>query len=154
IAVPEEPRVRFRVDQPDIPRVAAGDRLIALFTGLPDGRWEGRVTEAPHALKNVGGREVGEALGQLADGRGLPLNAAMDVQVVVAERHRVLVIPRGALRREGGRRFVYVVRRGRTARQEVQVGLVGLSEVEVGGGLAEGDPVVVDAAAELADGER
>jgi HlyD family secretion protein len=152
---PASPRVRFRIDQPDLPRVAAGQPLIVLFAGLPDRRWDGRVTAAPGTLKNIGGREVGEALGQIADpGRALPLNAAVDVQVVVAERRGVLTIPRGALRRQGGRRFVYVVRRGRTVRRDVQVGLVGLSEVEVASGLAEGEPVVEDAAAELQEGER
>ncbi len=152
---PAAPRVRFRIDQPDLPKVAVGQRLIVLFTGLPDRQWDGRVTAAPGALKNVGGREVGEALGQIADpGRTLPLNAAVDVQVVVAEHRGVLTIPRGALHRAGGRRFVYVVRRGRTVRRDVQVGLVGLSEVEVASGLAEGEPVVADAAADLQEGER
>ena len=152
---PAAPRVRFRIDQPDLPKVALGQRLIVLFSGLPDRRWDGQVTAAPGALKNVGGREVGEALGQIADpGRALPLNAAVDVQVVVAERKGVLTIPRGALRREGARRFVYVVEGGHTARRDVEVGLVGLSEVEVRRGLDLGDPVVADAAAELTEGQR
>ena len=155
VTAPAAPRVRFRIDQPDLPRVAVGQRLLVLFAGLPDRRWEGQVTAAPGALKNVGGREVGEALGQIADpGRALPLNAAVDVEVVVAERRGVLTIPRGALRRQGGRRFVYVVDGGRAARRDVQVGLVGLSDVEVTSGLAPGDPVVADAAAELQEGER
>jgi HlyD family secretion protein len=155
VTAPAAPRVRFRIDQPDLPRVAVGQRLLVLFAGLPDRRWEGQVTAAPGALKNVGGREVGEALGRIADpGRALPLNAAVDVEVVVAERRGVLTIPRGALRRQGARRFVYVVDGGRAARRDVQVGLVGLSDVEVTSGLAPGDPVVADAAAELQEGER
>jgi len=155
VTEPAAPRVRFRIDQPDLPRVAVGQRLLVLFAGLPDRRWEGQVTAAPGALKNVGGREVGEALGRIADpGRALPLNAAVDVEVVVAERRGVLTIPRGALRRQGGRRFVYVVDGGRTARRDVQVGLVGLADVEVTSGLAEGDPVVADAGPELQEGER
>lgn len=154
VTEPTAPRVRFRIDQPDLPKVAVGQRVVVLFSGLPDRRWDGQVTAAPGALKNVGGREVGEALGQIADpGRALPLNAAVDVQVVVAERKGVLTIPRGALRRAGTRRFVYVVDGGKTARRDVEVGLVGLSEVEVRRGLDLGDRVVADAA-ELTEGQR
>jgi len=129
--------------------------MIVLFTGLPERLWEGRVTAAGGGLRDVGGRVVGEALGEIADpGRALPLNAAVDVQVVVAERHGVLTIPRGALRRDGERRFVYAVAGGRAARREVAVGLVGLAQVEIRGGLDPGDAVVADPAVPLAEGQR
>jgi HlyD family secretion protein len=155
---PGQPRVRLRIDQPDLPRIAIGQRMIVTFSGLPDRAWEGRVTAAGGGLRDVGGRQVGEALGEIADpGRALPLNAAVDVQVVVAERSGVLTIPRSALRREADRRFVYVVAAGagpRAVRRDVTVGLVGLSQVEVLSGLASGDRVVADAALPLREGQR
>ncbi len=155
VADPDQPRVRLRIDQPDLPRIAAGQRMIVTFSGLPDRAWEGRVTAAAGGLRDVGGRQVGEALGEIADpGRALPLNAAVDVQVVVAERSGVLTIPRSALRREADRRFVYVVAAGAAARRDVTVGLVGLSQVEVLSGLAAGDSVVADAAVPLREGQR
>jgi len=146
VTLPEHPRVRFRIDQPDLPRIAAGQRIIVAFSGLPGRSWDGEVTAPARALRDVGGREVGEGLGAIADpGRALPLNAAVDVQVVVAERRGVLTVPRGALRREGDRRFVYRVDGNRVERRDVQVGLIGLSEVEIASGLASGDRVVADA---------
>jgi hypothetical protein len=147
--------VRFRIDQPDLPRIAAGQRMTVRFSGLPDRSWEGRVTAAGGGLRDVGGREVGEALGELADpARALPLNATVDVQVVVAERRGVLTIPRSALRREGDQRVVYLVAGDTVRRRAVTVGLVGLSEVEVAGGLAADDRVVADAAVPLREGQR
>jgi RND family efflux transporter MFP subunit len=152
---PDHPRLRFRIDQPDLPRIAAGQRMTVRFSGLPDRSWEGRVTAAGGGLRDVGGREVGEALGELADpARALPLNATVDVQVVVAERRGVLTIPRSALRREGDQRVVYLVAGDTVRRRAVTVGLVGLSEVEVAGGLAADDRVVADAAVPLREGQR
>src|SRR5438477_9920358 len=37
-------RLRARVDQPDLPRIAPGQRLVMTFDGLPQQRWEGRVS--------------------------------------------------------------------------------------------------------------
>jgi HlyD family secretion protein len=98
---PDHPHVRCRVDQPDLPRVAAGQRLIVTFNGLPDSQWDGTVRRVGTGLREAGGREVGEITGELADPvHSLPANAAVDVQVVIAQKQAVLSIPRSALHRE------------------------------------------------------
>ncbi len=98
---PDHPHVRCRVDQPDLPRVAPSQRLIVTFNGLPDRQWEGTVQRVGTGLREAGGREVGEIVGELADPvHTLPANAAVDVQVVVAQKRGVLSIPRSALRRD------------------------------------------------------
>ncbi len=98
---PDHPHVRCRVDQPDLPRVAPNQRLIVTFNGLPDRQWDGTVQRVGTGLREAGGREVGEIVGQLADPvHTLPANAAVDVQVVVAQKRGVLTVPRSALRRD------------------------------------------------------
>jgi len=98
---PDHPHVRCRVDQPDLPRVAPNQRLIVTFNGLPDRQWDGTVQRVGTGLREAGGREVGEIVGELADPvHTLPANAAVDVQVVVAQKRGVLTIPRAALRRD------------------------------------------------------
>ncbi|MBV8199195.1 MAG: HlyD family efflux transporter periplasmic adaptor subunit, partial [Acidobacteria bacterium] len=98
---PDHPHVRCRVDQPDLPRVAPNQRLIVTFNGLPDRKWEGTVERVGTGLREAGGREVGEIVGELSDPvHTLPANAAVDVQVVVAQKRGVLSIPRSALRRD------------------------------------------------------
>jgi RND family efflux transporter MFP subunit len=152
---PDHPRVRLRVDQPDVPRIAVGQRLVVTFSGLPGEQWEGRVTVAAPVLREAAGREVGEVAGEVADPRHLlPLNASVDARIVLAEKTAVLTVPRSALYREGGRRFVYVLRRGRAHRQEVSVGLVGLTDVEITGGLDIGQSVVVAGEIPLVEGLR
>ncbi|HEV3457620.1 MAG TPA: HlyD family efflux transporter periplasmic adaptor subunit [Thermoanaerobaculia bacterium] len=98
---PDHPHVRCRVDQPDLPRVAPNQPLIVTFNGLPDRRWDGTVRRVGTGLREAGGREVGEIVGELSDPvHTLPANAAVDVQVVVAQKRGVLSIPRSALRRD------------------------------------------------------
>jgi HlyD family secretion protein len=98
---PDHPHVRCRVDQPDLPRVAPNQRLIVTFNGLPDRQWDGTVQRVGTGLREAGGREVGEIVGELSDPvHTLPANAAVDVQVVVAQKRGVLTVPRAALRRD------------------------------------------------------
>jgi membrane fusion protein, multidrug efflux system len=153
VADPAERRLRTRVDQPDLPRIAAGQRLFVTFDGLPDRRFEGTVRQVSPGLREVAGREVGEVLGTLADpGASLPPNASVNVQIVTGERKNALVVPRAALYRDGGKRFVFVLD-GETARKrEISVGLVGLTDVEVTNGLAEKERVLLPGAVPLSDG--
>jgi membrane fusion protein, multidrug efflux system len=106
-------------------------------------------------LREVGGREVGEVLGEVADPKSkLPSNAAVDVQIVTGEKKAALVAPRASVFRDGEKRYVYVLDGGRARRREVTVGLVGLTEVEVASGLTEKDVVILPGATALSDGLR
>jgi HlyD family secretion protein len=155
VSDPDHLRVRARVDQPDLPRVAAGQRLVVTFDGLAERRWGGRVTLVAPGLREVGGRQVGEVLGEISDPTSqLPPNASVNVQIVVAEKPSVLVVPRAALIRDGHRRFVWVLRDGRARRRDVTVGLVGLTEVEIQSGLSEGESVLMSGAIPLSEGLR
>ncbi len=152
---PARRRVRARVDQPDLPRVALGQRVTVTFDGLPDRRWDGTVTEVSESLRAVGNREVAEVLAEIADPSGvLPPNASVNVQIVAGEKRGVLAIPRSALFRDDERRFVYVLVGGRARRRTVSTGLVGLTLVEVTQGLKEGEQVLLPGTAPLSDGLR
>jgi membrane fusion protein (multidrug efflux system) len=125
------------------------------FDGLPDRRWEGRVVSVPTGVREAGGRQVGEVLGEISDSRlSLPPNASVNVQIVAGEKASALAIPRAALFREGERRYVYRLESGRARRRGVSVGLIGLNEVEVTSGLAERDVVLLPGSTPLSDGLR
>ena len=147
--------MRARVDQPDLPRVAVGQRLIVTFDGLPDRRWEGKVLMVSSGVREASGREVGEVLGEISDKPlSLPPNASVNVQIVVGEKHGVLTIPRAALQRDGNRRFAWRLENGRARRWNVLVGLIGLNDVEITGGLQEKDTVILPGTVPLSDGLR
>ena len=114
----EKRRLRARVDQPDLPRIAVGQRIAVSFDGLPREKWEGKVTFVSPGLTQFEGREVGEVLGDVADPSGkLPTNAAVEVEIVAGEKSNTLVVPRASVLRDGDKRFVYVVEDGRARRR-------------------------------------
>ncbi len=152
---PEKRRLRARVDQPDLPRIAVGQRLILSFDGLPRDKWEGTVTFVSPGLTRIEGREVGEVLGDVADpSRRLPTNAAVEVEIVAGEKSDTLIVPRASVLRDGEKRFLYLAENGRARRREVQVGLSGLTEVEILGGVSEKDAVILPGSTALSEGLR
>ncbi len=125
------------------------------FDGLPDRTWEGTIARVSPGLREVGGREVSDVLGEIRDAPGtLPPNASVNVEIVVGEKKGALVVPRGAVGRDGEKRFVWIADAGRARRRDVTVGLMGLTEAEVAAGLAVGDAVLLPGTTPLADGER
>ena len=155
VADPEHLRVRTRVDEPDLPRIAVGQRMIVTFDGLPDRRWEGKVLSVPSGVTETGGRQVGEVVGEISDTRlTLPPNASVNVQIIVGEKRSALSIPRAALQRDGDQRYVYVLEKGRARRRPVSVGLIGLSDVEIVNGLSEKEIVLIPGTVALSDGMR
>jgi HlyD family secretion protein len=155
VADPGIRRVRARVDQPDLPRIAPGQRMRVTFDGLPERKWEGTIARVSPGLREVGGREVSDVLGEVRDEAGeLPPNASVNVEVVAGERKGVLLFPRGALQRDDESRYVFVPAGGRARRRDVRIGLMGLTAVEVTSGLAEGEVVLLPGSTPLADGAR
>ena len=155
IADPARRRVRARVDEPDLPRIAPGQELTATFDGLPGREWRGKVTAVSSTLRDEAGRRVGDVTGEIADpGVLLPGNASVNVSVVTASSRGALVVPRAALQRDGARRFVFVFDGSRARRREVSVGLLGATEVQITSGIAAGDRVVLPGSAPLSDGAR
>jgi len=155
VADPASRIVRARVDQPDLPRIAPGLRMRLTFDGLPEKSWWGTIARVSPGLRDVGGREVSDVLGEIRDATGeLPPNASVNVEIVAGEKKGALVVPRGAIVRDGEKRFVWVPNGGRASRRGVTVGLLGVSEAEVTAGLAAGETVLLPGATPLTDGAR
>ena len=142
----------------DAVRVRPGTRM--LVAG-----WGGETLEAtvrlvePAAFRKISALGVEEQrVNVIADFRQVPAGLGdayrIDARVVIAERADALKVPAGALFRHEGRWAVYRVEDGRARLRPVEAGLRGAREVEVAGGLAEGDEVVLYPGNELAEGRR
>ena len=65
-----------------------------------------------------------------------------------------MLVPRAAVREEGGAAAVFVHREGRVERRAVKLGQARGNEHEVIAGLSDGDQVVTTGTKELRDGQN
>ena len=150
--VPEDSiEVRLGVDPGDLDRVAAGQPVhLVPVLGAHPAAIEGRVRLVSEEI-NPASRLV-DVYVSIPGDAGLPLDTYAVGDVVVASR-AALAVPRQAVLPEGERDFVFTVEGGRAKRRDVAVGLFDADWVEVsGGGLSEGQRVVVSGNYELEDG--
>ena len=138
--------VRAFVDEPDIGRLQAGQRVEITWDALPGRLWTGTVSTVPSTVKLRVNRNVGETTCTIdnLDFRLLP-NVNVGVTIVVAEHSNVLTLERDALHADDSQSYVFRVVNERLNRQPVQISLQNLTRVEITSGLAEGAVVALSA---------
>ena len=149
--------VRTFVDEPDIGRLASGQRIEVSWDAVPARLWSGTVSTTPSTVKLRGSRNVGEVTCTVdnQDGRLLP-NINVGVTIITAEHSRVLTVLREAVRMDDTKPYVYQVVNGVLRRRGVEVSLQNLTRVEITAGLPE-NAVVALASTDskpLTDGAR
>jgi len=103
---------------------------------------------------------VGELLCSISNDKlELLPNINVNVRINARERRGVLALPRGAVQAEGGRRFVFVVKKNQLGvgkatleRREIHVGIADATNYEVVSGLQEGEMVALPGDVDLRDG--
>jgi HlyD family secretion protein len=147
--------VRAFVDEPDIGRLAAGQKVEVTWDALPARTWSGAVISVPSTVKLRGSRNVGEVTCTVDnhDMRLLP-NVNVGVIVITAEHSGVLTLLREAVRMDDTKPYVYQVVDGELKRREVEVSLQNLTRVEITAGLPENSVVALSSveAKPLTDG--
>jgi len=146
-------RVRAFVDEPEMGWLEQGQTVEITWDAMPGRIWTGQAEQIPKAVVSRGTRSVGEVVCSVENDKGelLP-NTNVNIRIRVRERSNTLVVPRAAVRADGGRRFVFVVEDGTLHRREVRVGIAGISDYEILDGLKEGERVALPGAVELRDG--
>ena len=151
--------VEVDVNESSLARVAPDQPVQAVLDAYPDWKIPGRVrTIIPTADRQKATVKVRVAFDRL-DPRILP---DMGVKVTFLGPEPTAaqagapraVVPRAAIREEGGAQVVYVLRDGRVERRAVRLGEVRGSEQEVTGALTDGEQVVVKGLDGLRDGQR
>jgi HlyD family secretion protein len=150
--------VRAFVDEPDIGRLASGQKIEVTWDALPGRIWTGVVSTVPSTVKLRGARNVGEVTCTLDnhDLRLLP-NVNVGIIVITAEHSGVLTLLREAVRIDDAKPYVYQVVDNELKRREVEVSLQNLTQVEITAGLSENSVVALssaDANKPLVDGAR
>ncbi|MGA3349370.1 MAG: efflux RND transporter periplasmic adaptor subunit [Candidatus Sulfotelmatobacter sp.] len=149
--------VRSFIDEPDIGRLAAGQKIEVTWDALPERIWNGTVSTIPSTVKLRGARNVGEVTCSV-DNHDLHLlpNVNVSVTIVAAEHSGVLTLSREALRNDDSKPYVYRVEDGKLVRRDVEVSLQNLTRVEIASGLPEHAQVALSStdAKPLLDGAR
>jgi HlyD family secretion protein len=135
-------RVRAYFDEPEIGRLAVGQKIQIKWDAKPGHTWNGYIERTPVTVINLGTRSVGEVLVKINDGNsGLLPDTNVTVTVTISSDPNALSVPREALHSENGKTFVYKVVKNTLKRTYVTIGTINLTQVGVLSGLAEGDQV-------------
>jgi len=152
--------VRAFIDEPELGALEPNEPVKITWDALPSRSWTGKTEIIPKQVVARQTRSVGELLCTI-DNEKLELlpNINVNVRINSRERFGVLSVPRGAVEAQGGRRYVYVVKKsqlgvGRSTleKREIRVGIADATSYEVVSGLQEGDLVALPGDVDLHDG--
>jgi len=153
IVNPDLIKVEFNLTERLIDKVAPGDEVVVRFLSLPGREFSGVVTAVSPAADPRTGLFLVEATLENEEGHLKP-GLFAEVELVEAASEGNLVIPRGAVLREGDQHYVYIVEEGLARKKGVTLGLTNGEVAEVLSGLAEGDLVVVKGQHYLEEGSK
>jgi len=136
--------VRAFVDEPDVARLAPGEKIEVTWDAMPGRVWNGAVSALPAAVKLHGTRNVGETTCIVAnqDFKLLP-NINVGVTVVTAQHENALTIPREALRQDDSVPYVYQIVNNVLQHRDVKISVSNLTHAEITGGIAENAQVAL-----------
>ncbi len=135
-------RVRVYVDEPELGRIAVGQRVKITWDALPGKQWNGTVDKKPTEVVALASRQVGEVLCTIDNPNrelvpGTNVNAFILTQVV----QDTLTIPKTSVRRDNGTGVFLLQRDNKLKWQPVRTGVGDALRVQVEDGLQEGDAV-------------
>jgi len=138
--------VRAFVDEPDVGRLARGEKIEITWDAIPGRIWQGSVDAIPAAVKLRGTRNVGETtcIVDNSDFKLLP-NINVGVTIVAAEHANALTVPREAVRMDDSKTYVYEIVTNELRRRDIQPGISNLTRVEVSSGIASNALVALQA---------
>ena len=142
------------VDEKNLEVLALGQPAMCVADAFPARPFPATVSFiAPSVDAQRGSVDIRLAVSPVPD--FLRQDMTVSVNVETGRRDRALVVPNDALAAiDGNTAQVWRVAEGRASRQTVELGLRGLALTEITAGLQDGDRVLADAGADIAEGSR
>ena len=135
-------RVRAYFDEPDLGRLAIGQKIRIVWDAYPGRDWHGHIVQVPSTVITYTTRNVGEALVAIDDPDGALLpDTHVTVTATTSSAPNTLTVPREALHSEGGKPYVYRVVNDVLVRTPVTIGAANMTMVPITSGLNDGDRV-------------
>ena len=153
-------RVRAFIDEPELGALKPNEPVKITWDALPNRTWVGKTEIIPKQVVKRENRSVGELLCSINNDKlELLPNINVNVRINSRERLGVLSVPRGAVEADGGRRYVFVVKKNQLGvgkstleKREIHVGIADATNYEVVSGLQEGELVALPGDVDLRDG--
>lgn len=137
-------QIRAYFDEPEIGTLEVGQPIRIEWPAKPDQSWHGHIVRVPSTIVSYGTRFVGEAMIQVDDANSTLLpNIDVTVTVTVNSVSSALTVPREALHTDAGKDYVYTVAGTRLKRNNVRVGAINLTQVQILSGLSNGQTVAL-----------
>lgn len=145
-------RVYVSVPEIDVPKVLKGTPASLTTAAYPGREFTASVTRYAEAL-DPATRTMKTEIDVASPGHLLRPGMYADVTLGLEKKSGAVVVPDTALVIEGQKKFVYVVRKGKAHRIEVETGFDDGTQAEIRSGLNGGEQVVVAGKENLTDGQ-
>lgn len=134
------------VDEPEIGRLASGQKVTVTWDALPGRTWHGTITRVPAAVTQLGTRNVGD-ITCTVDNNDLKLlpNVNVNVTITTAQHDNVLTVAREAIRQENGQQYAFEIVNGELKRRTVVTSVSTPTRIEITSGLADNAWVALSA---------
>jgi RND family efflux transporter MFP subunit len=138
--------ITAEVDEEDVPRVKPGQRTLISADAYPDEVFDGTVAEITPMGDPINKNYRVRVL--LPTDSPLLVGMTVEANIVVRVHEDALLVPEAAVVGD----VLWVAVQDRAHRRQVQIGVYGDGKVEIRGGLAADEPVILDPPAQLSDG--
>ena len=139
------PEIQADLSETNVAHVNVGQSVRITLDSFPGSlSWKGKVTEIDPAGTSVGGNVYYKTKIVFAEpDERVKVGMTANVYIEIASRENALLVPVSAIKTEGDTHVAQVLRNGEVASVPVAVGIESKGMVEIIGGLAEGEQVVL-----------
>ena len=139
--------VQAQVDETDIGHISVGQKASVVLDAYPDQAITGRVEQIAYESQTINNVTVYN-INVLPESVPVFFRSGMSATInfMMDERNNVLVLPLTAVKKKGGRSYIFQRPNGKVKATQVQTGLENDDKAEIVSGLAEGEQVVLPAA--------
>jgi len=142
----EKIQVRGFIDEPEIGRLAKGQKVEIRWDAIPGRVWEGALTRVPTVVTMVGTRTVGEVTCEIDNfDRKLLPNVNVNLSIITARHVDALTVSREAVHDVEGKRYIYKIVDHKIQAQQVETGISSLTRVEITSGISDQTQVAMGA---------
>jgi len=154
--------VEVSLDETDVAKVSLGQQAIVTLDAFPGVELAGEVTEIAPVASVQSGVVLYPVTVQLSladpsasSGQGVDARAGMtaDVEIIAASQADALIVPLRAVQSDDGKSYVWRRSSDGFEKVEVTLGMMTETEIEITGGLSEGDVVSVVASPSQGGGQ-